>query len=141
MGNLALFLKTTRMNKVVKDNHGCLSFNGRCSETACPNMKKDPITSGSLLLSLISKKMKGDVYKFLSVDTVAQFKNIKNEIDGLKQEKEDAFLTMQEQKRKLIYDKEEITITRMLNIETGRQMADLEKNTYEATQKRLTLKG
>jgi len=79
--------------------------------------------------------------KFIKNDTNKQFKNIKNEIDGLKQEKEDAHLTMQEQKRKLIYDKEEITITRMLNIETGRQMADLEKNTAELTKKRLTMKG
>jgi hypothetical protein len=50
-------------------------------------------------------------------------------------------LTLQEQKRKLIYDKEEITITRMLNIETGRMMADLEKNSTNVGKKRLTLKG
>ena len=79
--------------------------------------------------------------KIIKNDTNQQFKNIKNEIDGLKQEKEDAQLTMQEQKRKLIYDKEEITITRMLNIETGRQMADLDKNTGEVAKKRLTMKG
>ena len=79
--------------------------------------------------------------KFIKNNTNQQFKNIKNEIEGLKQEKEDAQLTMQEQKRKLIYDKEEITITRMLNIETGRQMADLEKNTQDTVKKRLTIKG
>jgi hypothetical protein len=50
-------------------------------------------------------------------------------------------LTLQEQKRKIIYDREEITITRMLNIETGRQMGEIEKNTYDVTQKRLLVKG
>lgn len=41
----------------------------------------------------------------------------------------------------MIYDKEEITITRMLNIETGRQMADLERNTEDVGKKRLLIKG
>jgi hypothetical protein len=39
---------------------------------------------------------------------------------------------MQEQKRKLMYDKEDITITRMLNFETGRQIADMEKKINES---------
>jgi ABC-type phosphate transport system auxiliary subunit len=58
--------------------------------------------------------------KILKKSTQEQFAQIKEEISGLKQEKEDAYLTMQDQKKKLMYDKEEITITRMLNIETGR---------------------
>jgi hypothetical protein len=72
------------MNKVVKDNDGRLHFKGRVNATEAPKL-----TPGSLLLNMISKKLKSDVYKFLSVDTMQQFKNIKNEIEGLKQEKED----------------------------------------------------
>ena len=48
---------------------------------------------------------------------------------------------MQEQKRKLMYDKEDITITRMLNNETGRQIAEISKNTEEHGKKRLLVKG
>jgi chromosome segregation ATPase len=79
--------------------------------------------------------------QFLSVKTTKQFAQIKEEISGLKQEKEDAFLTLQEQKRKLMYDKEDITITRMLNFESGRQIADIDKNTEECVKKRLLVKG
>ena len=40
-----------------------------------------------------------------------------------------------------MYDKEDITITRMLNLETGRQIAATEKNNEDCRQKRLTVKG
>ena len=40
-----------------------------------------------------------------------------------------------------MYDKEDITITRMLNLETGRQIANIDKNTEENGKKRLTIKG
>jgi hypothetical protein len=40
-----------------------------------------------------------------------------------------------------MYEKEDITITRMLNLETGRQLADLEKNSEDVTTKRLLVKG
>lgn len=117
MGNLALFLKTTRMNKVCKD-HGHLNFkNLKCNDDS--HFHFDSKSHDCNKVSILARK--NDLYgKFLSSRTTQQFANIKEEISGLKQEKEDAFLTMQEQKRKLIYDKEEITITRMLNLETGK---------------------
>lgn len=40
-----------------------------------------------------------------------------------------------------MYTKEDITITRMLNLETGRQAAEIEKNTEVLNKKRLTIKG
>jgi hypothetical protein len=40
-----------------------------------------------------------------------------------------------------MYDKEDITITRMLNLETGRQLSNMEKNMDECDKKRMTVKS
>ena len=45
---------------------------------------------------------------------------LKPEIEGLQSEKEQAQLTLQDQKKKLIYDNEELTIMRMQNDEYRR---------------------
>lgn len=41
------------------------------------------------------------------------FQYFKDELKGLEQEKDNAHLVMQDQKRQLIYDKEEIAITKL----------------------------
>ena len=130
MGNLALFLKSTRMNKVCGQNACKTDFKHRCCEKS--HTHEEAKVENPLVKQLSLKLNKNALLnQFLSVKTTKQFAQIKEEISGLKQEKEDAYLTLQEQKRKLMYDKEDITITRMLNLESGRQIADIDKNTEE----------
>lgn len=143
MGNLALFLKSTRMNKVCGQSEGKTDFSKHRFYDEKSHIYEGKSEVESPMVKQISMKLNKNALlnQFLSVKTTKQFAQIKEEVSGLKQEKEDAYLTLQEQKRKLMYDKEDITITRMLNLESGRQIADIYKNTEECGSKRLIMKG
>ena len=56
---------------------------------------------------------------------------LKPEIEGLESEKEQALLTVQDQRKKLIYDKEEMTIITMQNNELRRMIGELQKDNEE----------
>lgn len=59
----------------------------------------------------------------------------KGEINGVKQEKDDASLILLDQKKKLIYDKEDNIIMNMQNDEIRRQITLLDKNISEIKEK------
>lgn len=60
---------------------------------------------------------------------------LKPEVEGLGNEKDQVQLTIQDQKKKLIYDKEEITIMKMQNNEYRRMIAELEQDKTEVKNK------
>lgn len=53
--------------------------------------------------------------RFLSGKNKKGINQHQNELNGLSNEKEDAVLTVQDQKRKLINDREELSIMKMQN--------------------------
>jgi len=61
----------------------------------------------------------------------------KGEINGVKQEKDDAALILQDQKKKMLYETEEVTIMRMQNDEYRRKISKLEKNIAEVHEKNI----
>lgn len=66
MGGLALFLKTTRMNKVCGDN-GCLNFNNRCTDKGHSHQASPALNAGNPLLPLIKHRLKNELFsQFLS---------------------------------------------------------------------------
>jgi hypothetical protein len=56
---------------------------------------------------------------------------MKPEIEGLAQERDQVKLTIQDQKRKLIYDKEEQTIMKMQNNEYRRMIFQVQQDNKE----------
>ena len=60
---------------------------------------------------------------------------LKPEVEGLGAERDQVQLAIQDQKKKLIYDKEEITIMKMQNNEYRRMIAELEQDNKEIKNK------
>mmetsp|Transcript_31731 Transcript_31731/g.48641 ORF Transcript_31731/g.48641 Transcript_31731/m.48641 type:complete len:104 (+) Transcript_31731:990-1301(+) len=79
--------------------------------------------------------------RYLTLKNKVGLNFLKPEYDGVKQEKDDTLLQIQDMKRKLIYDKEEITILGMQNSEYKRKIAVIEKETAELKPKQITAKS
>lgn len=75
--------------------------------------------------------------RFLTNKNKAGINQLKSEVIGLNNEKEDAILTVQDQKRKLINDKEELSIIKMQNEEMRRQIEQMTKNSKMIHERRL----
>ena len=75
--------------------------------------------------------------RFLTSKNKAGINQLKNEVNGLNNEKEDVLLTVQDQKRKLIHDREELSIINMQNEEMRRQIQQLIKNSKLIHERRL----
>lgn len=86
----------------------------------------------------LSPSKKNEVMdRYLTLKNKLGLNFFKPEIEGIKQEKEDQQLIIKDQKRKIIYDTEEISILRLQNNEYRRNIGEIKKDMAEVHNKRL----
>jgi hypothetical protein len=164
-GNLALYMKSTRMNKVPwtksatpasraksarsqENLFNAILQKGQIAHMADPR-KNTPTNKGmtaSRYLEQHDKKIatilgheekQQTLTKYLRMKNKLGLNYLKPEIDGLASEKEQALLAQQDMKKKLIYDTEELTIMRMQNDEYRRLIGQMQRDTEETREKQV----
>ena len=73
----------------------------------------------------------------MTLQNKLSFQHFKDEIDGLKQEKDDSQLILVDRKKQRIQIDEEIYVTNMMNNELRKKILKLEKENQEITNKRV----
>jgi len=132
--NLQNYLKSTRMNKL----HGKskdMSFNKTKITSGFFNQESGIFEQNKSIVNFNQKsrlmdhdlksqveqeplspeKKQSILGRFLTGKNKLGMNQLRNEVNGLQNEKEDAILTVQEQKRKVINDNEELSIINMQN--------------------------